>query len=98
MNKTNLQELLPLGSIVTLKKGTKKIMICGRIQEEATTKKIYDYAAFYYPEGILNPHELFLFQHEDVEFVYFVGMQDSEEFSFRDFLIGKLKEKGMLET
>ena len=31
MNKTNLQELLPLGSIVTLKKGTKKIMICGRI-------------------------------------------------------------------
>ena len=27
MNKTNLQELLPLGSIVTLKKGTKKIMI-----------------------------------------------------------------------
>ena len=83
MNKTNLQELLPLGSIVTLKKGT---------------KKIYDYAACYYPEGILNPHELFLFQHEDVEFVYFVGMQDSEEFSFRDFLIGKLKEKGMLET
>ena len=68
------------------------------IQEEATTKKIYDYAACYYPEGILNPHELFLFQHEDVEFVYFVGMQDSEEFSFRDFLIGKLKEKGMLET
>lgn len=61
-------------------------------------EKIYDYAACYYPEGILNPHELFLFQHEDVEFVYFVGMQDSEEFSFRDFLIGKLKEKGMLET
>lgn len=73
MNKTNLQELLPLGSIVTLKKGTKKIMICGRIQEEATTKKIYDYAACYYPEGILNPHELFLFQHEDVEFVYLWG-------------------------
>lgn len=97
MNKDNMQELLPLGSIVTLHNGTKKIMICGRIQEEAKTKKIYDYAACYYPEGILNPHELFLFQHEDIEGVYFVGMQDSEEFTFRHFLEEKLKEKGLFQ-
>ena len=34
MKKEALKNILPLGSVITLKKGRKKLMIIGRIQEE----------------------------------------------------------------
>lgn len=77
---------LPLGSVVTLYHGTKKIMIIGRLQIEVNTNTLYDYAACYYPEGVLNPKELFLFNKEDIDQVYYVGMQDQEEFAFLKLL------------
>lgn len=39
-----MQELLPLGSVVVLKEGTKRLMIIGRLQQNVKTKKLYDYA------------------------------------------------------
>lgn len=39
-----MKDLLPIGSVVTLKEGKKKLMIIGRIQENEKTKKLYDYA------------------------------------------------------
>lgn len=96
MNEKTIKEILPLGTIVTLIGGTKKIMICGRIQEEKKSGKLYDYSACYYPEGILEATELFLFQHEDVDKIYFVGMQEADEFAFRLFMEDKLKEMNLL--
>lgn len=96
MNEKTIKEILPLGSIVTLKGGTKKIMVCGRIQEEKKSGKLFDYSACYYPEGILDPTELFLFQHEDVDTIYFVGMQEADEFAFRLFMEEKLKKMNLL--
>lgn len=55
-----MKELLPIGSVVMLKGGNKRVMICGRIQTHVETGKTYDYCACYYPEGIINPRELFL--------------------------------------
>ena len=37
-----MQELLPIGSVVVLKEGTKKLMIIGRLQQNVKTKKMYD--------------------------------------------------------
>lgn len=82
-----MKDFMPIGSVVTLKKGTKRIMICGRLQERDEDKKVFDYCACYYPEGILNPDELFLFNNEDIDRVFFVGHQDGEEFAFREYLI-----------
>lgn len=90
MNK--MKELLPLGSVVLLKGGKKRVMICGRIQKRADDDKLYDYSACYYPEGIIDPKELFLFNNGDIEQVYYLGMQDVEEFKFRTFIDEKLKE------
>lgn len=39
-----MQELLPIGSVVVLKEGTKKLMIIGRLQQNVKTKNLYDYA------------------------------------------------------
>lgn len=96
MNEKTIQEMLPLGSIVTLHEGTKKVMICGRIQEDVKTGVLYDYCSCYYPEGILSPTELFMFQHEDIDKIYYVGLQDSDEFEFRSFIEQKLKEMKLI--
>ena len=97
MNTKTIKEFMPLGSVVTLLGGTKKIMICGRIQEDKGTDTVYDYSACYYPEGILDPNGLFLFQHEDIDKVYYVGLQDSDEHAFRGFVEQRLSEMGLLE-
>lgn len=96
MNADSLRQILPLGSIVTLKKGEKKIMIIGRIQENQANHKIYDYAACLYPEGFIQPDEIYLFQQEDIDRVFFVGMQESEEFAFRNYMEERLREYHMI--
>lgn len=88
-----MKELLPIGSVVLLNGGKKRVMICGRIQKKVDDDNIlYDYSACYFPEGIINPRELFLFNNEDIDKVYFVGLQDVEEFKFRDLINQKLEE------
>ena len=39
------KNLLPIGSVVLLKGGEKRLMICGRIQTRAGSDKVYDYSA-----------------------------------------------------
>lgn len=97
MKKETLHHILPLGSVITLKKGTKKLMIIGRIQEETSSKKLYDYSAVLYPEGMLEASQVYMFQAEDIECIYHVGLQESEEFAFRAFLEQKLQELQLLE-
>jgi hypothetical protein len=88
-----MKELLPIGSVVLLNGGKKRVMICGRIQKKVDDDNIlYDYSACYFHEGIINPRELFLFNNEDIDKVYFVGLQDVEEFKFRDLINQKLEE------
>ena len=92
-----MKELLPIGSVVMLNGATKRVMICGRIQTKVDDGTTYDYSACYYPEGIINPKELFLFNNDDIDMVYFLGLQDVEEFKFRSFMEEKMKEKGLVE-
>ena len=85
--------LLPLGSVVLLKDATKRVMICGRMQTEQSTGKEFEYSGCLYPEGILNSDELILFNNEDVERLYYVGMQDEEEFAFKQYLNDLIDER-----
>lgn len=80
------EKFLPLGSVVRLVKGNKRIMIIGRLQIREADQKIFDYAACYYPEGLLDPEQLFLFQHEDIEEVYAMGYQDQEEHAMNEYI------------
>ncbi len=89
------EHLLPIGSVVLLKDGNKKIMICGRAQSMAgdENNEIFDYSACYYPEGIINPRELFLFNNEQIEEVVFTGYENDDELTYRELLETKMKEK-----
>lgn len=85
--------LLPIGSVVLLNNANKRVMICGRIQTDVATGKKYDYSACYYPEGLINSNEMFLFNNEDIKKLYFIGFQDAEELAFRNFVEEKLKSQ-----
>ena len=84
------KNLLPIGSVVLLKGGQKRIMITGRIQTRAGEDVIYDYSACYYPQGIVSSDSLFFFNRDAIERVFFVGFQDGEELAFRTQVLDKL--------
>ncbi|MBQ8741956.1 MAG: DUF4176 domain-containing protein [Clostridia bacterium] len=77
-----MKTYLPIGSIVILKSGQKKIMIYGRRQRRVTDEHEYDYIACLYPEGNINEDYMYLFNHEDIETVVYRGFSDAEEEAF----------------
>lgn len=81
-----MKKFLPIGSVVLLKESQKRIMIVGVKQKQADSDKVWDYSACLYPEGILDPERLYLFDAEQIERLYFVGFQDGEGLSFLDKL------------
>lgn len=86
------EKLLPIGSVVLLKEGNKRVMICGRIQAQLDKGQIYDYVACYYPEGIIDSNKLFFFNRDDIAMVFFVGFQDQEELKFKSDVLAKIGE------
>lgn len=89
-----MKKFLPIGSVVLLKESQKRIMIVGVKQKQVGSDKVWDYSACLYPEGILSPDKLFLFDAEQIERLYFVGLQDGEGLAFLD----KLNNLSMVEA
>lgn len=81
-----MKSYLPIGSIVLLKNGKKKVMIYGRRQKRVTDEHEYDYIACLYPEGNISEDYMYLFNQEDIEIVVYRGYSDAEEESFVDYL------------
>ncbi|SHJ41974.1 hypothetical protein SAMN05444401_2957 [Clostridium amylolyticum] len=77
-----MKKYLPLGSIVLLKNGTKRVMIYGRKQLQMGTDKEWDYIACLYPEGNISEEYMYLFNHDQIDKVFFVGYQDEDEKNF----------------
>lgn len=70
---------LPIGTVVMLKNGTKRVMITGFYCEAGENKgKLYDYCGLLYPEGYIKPNELLLFDHNQIEKIYYLGLNDQE--------------------
>lgn len=77
-----IKELLPIGSVVLLKEGKKKLMTFGIKQTDANTKKEYDYIGVLYPEGNIGDGGQFLFNHDDIDEIFFNGYEDEERDTF----------------
>ena len=77
-----MKDYLPIGTIVLLKNGTKKIMIYGRKQTMAETGEVFDYVACFYPEGNISPDYTFLFNNEEIEKIVFTGYSDEDNERF----------------
>ena len=70
-----MKQYLPIGSVVLLKNGKKKVMIYGRRQRRVVdVDKEYDYLACLYPEGNIDE--------DSIDQVVFRGYSDDEEDAF----------------
>ena len=95
-----LKELLPIGSVVLLKEGTKKLMITGiKPVSEDNPNKIFDYIGVVYPEGYLSNEYNFLFNHKDINDVVFIGYSNPEREDFIELMEAEFnKEQKVTES
>ena len=83
---------LPIGSVVLLKDAKKRVMITGYCMEHNDGEKTnkYDYCGCLFPEGIVDTEQVALFNNNQIDQVFFLGLQDVESMSFinklRDFM------------
>ena len=75
-------DLLPLGSIVVLKEGYKKLMIIGRKIYSENGETLKDYLGCLYPEGYLGEEYCDVFNKEDIDQIISKGYTDLEEEAF----------------
>lgn len=83
----NYDKYLPIGTVVMLKGGKKRAMITGfcAIAGEDKTK-VFDYSGCLYPEGFISSSQTLLFNHEQLEKIYYLGLVDEEEKLFKQRL------------
>ena len=82
----NISALLPIGSVVLLKNGKQRLMIIGVKQTDLQTNTEYDYLSVLYPEGFINPETTFFFNHDAIDHIFFLGMNDDERTVFLEKL------------
>lgn len=72
-------DYIPLGSVVYLKGGIKKVLVVARAITVANGGKQYffDYGGVLYPEGITGDQMVY-FNHDDVSSIFFRGCDDEE--------------------
>lgn len=84
---------LPIGTVVLLKNAKKRLMITGFCAyDEGKKDKVYDYTGCLYPEGIISSREMALFDHSQIDKIYYLGLQDQEEKTFKQKLVNKVTE------
>ena len=85
----NIKDLLPIGTVVLLKNGSKRVMIYGRKQIHVETGQEWDYLACLYPEGNINEEFMYLFNHDQIDKVFYLGYKDEEELKFSNENLNK---------
>lgn len=83
------EKFLPIGTIVRLKNGTKKVMITSYLifsKGDSETKKMYDYGGCPFPEGIIESNYAVGFDHEQIEEVVHMGLEDDDQKKLKEIL------------
>ena len=87
----NNEKYLPIGTVVLLKGGSKRVMICGFCCQGKNDNKIYDYIGCLSPEGFISSDKNLLFDHEQIDKVINLGLIDEEEKQFKEKLNSLVK-------
>ena len=100
-DNTQYNKYLPLGTIVKLKSGPKKVMITGFcLYDNDNSHTLYDYCGCMYPEGMLSNRETNLFNHEDISEIVHLGLSNEEDKTFKINLTSMIQiiEKTSVES
>ncbi|MBQ1525780.1 MAG: DUF4176 domain-containing protein [Lachnospiraceae bacterium] len=85
-------DLLPIGSVVLLKGAKTKLMIVGRILSDEKETDIFDYAGCIYPIGMTADNDLYFFNRDAIDRIYFIGLQDEDELNYKEEILSQLGE------
>ena len=86
-----LEQVLPVGTVVMLKEGIKRLMIMGYQQSQTEDlTRVYDYVGCEYPEGFISIDSLIMFDHTDIGHIFSLGLQNEEQVEFRKDLENEL--------
>lgn len=80
------EKYLPVGTVVLLKNGKKRVMITGFCVTPQGKDDAYDYSGCLYPEGFLSSNQNCLFNHNQIDKVFHMGLIDEEEIKFKEQL------------
>jgi len=87
------EKFLPIGTVVMLKGASKRLMITGFCSMPSEDEgEMFDYAGCMYPEGFLSSDQTALFNHNQIERVYHLGLIDDEEKTFKQSLIALVSQ------
>jgi|GEM_PF-447262 len=88
------EKYLPVGTVVMLKGGTKRVVITGFCSTpNDDLENIFDYSGCLYPEGYLSSDQVCLFNHDQIETLYHMGLVDEEEKTFKEALVRYLSTR-----
>ncbi len=76
------KELLPIGTVVLLEGGNRKVMITGYSSKNNDEEKIYDYNGCIFPEGLIE-NIFCLFDNNQIIEVIYKGLENEE---FKEFI------------
>ncbi|MCD5324196.1 MULTISPECIES: DUF4176 domain-containing protein [Pontibacillus] len=91
------EEILPIGSIVKLEGGNKKLMIYGRKQRMKNSGEVFDYLGCPYPEGYISLEYSFVFNHVQIKEIVFRGLINGEEEEFVSNVLSQVEDEGSSE-
>ncbi len=75
---------LPIGTVVTLKGATIKLMITGFcVMDKTKQDKVYDYSGLPFPVGEFSEAGKALFNHSQIEIIEHMGLMNEEEAEFK---------------
>lgn len=87
------EKFLPIGTVVLLKDATKRVMITGFASVSPDTgDRIFDYSGCVFPEGFMSYNQVCVFDHDQIDKVFYKGLEDEEEKNFKVQLIQKVEE------
>lgn len=72
------KKYLPIGTVILLKEGKKKLMVIGFAAATENAGEVYDYVGCLYPEGVISSEETLAFNHDQIESIYRMGEIDEE--------------------
>lgn len=92
----NKEKFLPIGSVVLLKNAKKRIMVTGfAAKGKETGDKVFDYIGCLFPEGVISSDKNLLFNHDQIDKLYYIGYSDNDEKEFKQKLKEYIEKNGI---
>lgn len=75
-----VEKYLPIGTVCLLKNAKKRVMVTGfAAKGKETGDKMFDYIGCLYPEGVISSDKNLLFNHDQIDKIFYMGYVDDEQ-------------------